>query len=133
MAFMITNECISCGICEHVCYFDAVSFHPGDEHYTIDSKKCMHCGECVDECPLLAIINIDPDRKRIKRVEINEEKCNACSLCQKKCPVDAISGTLKEGPFVINQGKCVHCGICIDACKKQNAVEVSYEFPVGLV
>lgn len=126
MAFKITKACIRCAICEHSCFFNAVSLHPGDEYYTIDPGKCVHCGECADDCPMSAIISADPGRKRITLVKINNEKCTACTLCQKKCPVDAISGVLKVKPFVINQGKCVHCGLCFEACN-QDAIEVSYE------
>ena len=124
MAFRITEACIRCDICEHSCFFHAVSLHPGEETYSIDEEKCVHCGECADNCPVAAIVSADPAKKRIM-VQIIDDKCIACSLCQRKCPVDAISGVLKVKPFVIDQGKCVHCGLCIKACNK-DAIEVRY-------
>jgi len=44
------------------------------------------------------------------------DKCKGCSLCSKKCPVGAISGEVKK-PFVIDQSKCIKCGVCMDTCK----------------
>ena len=125
MAFKITESCIRCSICEFSCFFNAISLHPEDEYYSIDPGKCVHCGECADDCPLGAIVSTDPARQRISMVRIIDENCIACILCQRKCPVDAISGVLKVKPFVINQEKCIHCGLCIPACHK-DAIEVSY-------
>jgi len=48
--------------------------------------------------------------------EINEEACTGCTACARKCPQDAITGDKKE-PHVLDQDKCIKCGICYDACK----------------
>jgi len=54
--------------------------------------------------------------KDLLKVTIIADKCKGCSLCSKKCPVGAISGEIKS-PFVIDQDKCIKCGVCIDTCK----------------
>jgi NADH-quinone oxidoreductase subunit F/NADP-reducing hydrogenase subunit HndC len=42
--------------------------------------------------------------------------CIGCTLCTRTCPTSAIVGTRKE-PHVIDAGKCIKCGTCIDKCK----------------
>lgn len=48
----ISDDCISCGICEKVCRFDAL-IRGGP--YRIDSYACEGCGACVFACPAEAI------------------------------------------------------------------------------
>jgi len=42
--------------------------------------------------------------------------CTGCVICAKKCPENAISGK-KDELHVIDQAKCIKCGICKDVCK----------------
>lgn len=48
--------CISCGLCEKSCKFDAI--HVENGHANIDYDKCKNCGMCVTACP----------RKTIRRI-----------------------------------------------------------------
>lgn len=54
--------------------------------------------------------------KAMLKYTIIADKCKGCSLCAKKCPVNAISGEIKK-PYVIDQSKCIKCGVCMDVCK----------------
>jgi ferredoxin len=60
MALKITDECISCDVCEPECPNDAIS--QGDAIYVIDPSHCTECvghyetSQCVDVCPVDAII-----------------------------------------------------------------------------
>ena len=44
------------------------------------------------------------------------DKCVGCTACKKVCPVGAITGTAKA-KHVIDNTKCVKCGLCFDTCK----------------
>jgi NADH-quinone oxidoreductase subunit F len=70
----------------------------------VNEKKCP-AGKCKD------LIEFD----------INDN-CTGCVVCAKNCPTDAISGEKKQ-LHVIDQEKCIQCGICYDVCKF-DAVEV---------
>ena len=45
MAYVISDECISCGTCEGECPAGAI----------IDADTCMDCGSCAGVCPAGAI------------------------------------------------------------------------------
>ncbi|MCL2152649.1 MAG: 4Fe-4S binding protein [Oscillospiraceae bacterium] len=53
MAYKISSECISCGVCEGDCPVEAISL--GDSHYVIDAGLCIDCGACAGSCPVDAI------------------------------------------------------------------------------
>ncbi len=59
--------------------------------------------------------------KELVTYSINES-CTGCTLCKRNCPSDAITGDPK-GLHVIDEAKCIKCGICHDVCKFA-AVEV---------
>lgn len=50
VAYIINDECISCGACEAQCPVEAIS--AGDSKYVIDADKCTECGSCADVCPV---------------------------------------------------------------------------------
>lgn len=54
--------------------------------------------------------------KELITFTINAETCTGCMLCAKNCPTDAITGERKK-PHILDQAKCVKCGVCFDSCK----------------
>ncbi len=54
--------------------------------------------------------------KNLFHYEIDSDACTGCRVCARKCPQDAITGDKKE-PHVLDQEKCIKCGICYEACK----------------
>lgn len=74
-----------------------------EEH--IHDHKCR-AGKCRDLCSY----------------EITAD-CNGCMVCAKNCPVDAIEGSKKK-QHVIDQEKCIRCGVCRDFCKYDSVVVV---------
>lgn len=53
MAYVISNECVSCGACEGECPVGAIS--QGDGQFVIDGSACLDCGACAATCPTGAI------------------------------------------------------------------------------
>jgi ferredoxin len=69
VAYKISDECLSCGVCEPECPNQAISM--GDVHFVIDPDRCTECvgffdqPQCVSVCPNESIA-LDPDRKESK-------------------------------------------------------------------
>ena len=69
MAYIITDDCISCGACESECKNDAIS--EGEAAYVIDADKCTECvgwfeaARCAEVCPVGAPVQ-DPDNSESK-------------------------------------------------------------------
>ncbi len=50
MAYVISDDCISCGACADGCPVSCIS--EGDGKYEIDAEQCIECGACADTCPV---------------------------------------------------------------------------------
>lgn len=50
------------------------------------------------------------------------DNCTGCVICAKRCPTQAIAGE-KKAKHIIDQQKCIKCGVCLEVCKF-DAVEV---------
>ena len=55
------------------------------EYPKVDIDLCIGCGECVDMCPVNAIVMNDD------KAFIIEDMCRNCQKCVRVCPVGAIS------------------------------------------
>lgn len=53
MAYVIGDDCVSCGACASTCPVGAIS--EGDGKYEINADECIECGACADGCPADAI------------------------------------------------------------------------------
>jgi ferredoxin len=52
----VNDDCNGCAACvDGTCQFNAISIDEKEQKATIDLKKCMGCGVCVDVCPTKAI------------------------------------------------------------------------------
>ena len=53
MAYVISNDCLSCGTCAGECPVGAIS--EGDGKFEIAEDACIECGTCAGVCPSEAI------------------------------------------------------------------------------
>ena len=60
--------------------------------------------------------------KALIQYRILPETCTGCGACLKACPTQAISGEKKQ-VHVIDQAKCIKCGMCYSTCRF-DAIEV---------
>ena len=54
--FVISEECIQCGLCKNNCPQQVIS---EGKPYSISQKNCLHCGICYEKCPVKAIKKIE--------------------------------------------------------------------------
>ena len=53
MAYVISDDCLSCGACAGNCPVGAIA--EGDGKYEVNASECIECGSCADTCPVGAI------------------------------------------------------------------------------
>lgn len=56
MSYVITTDCIKCGVCKDACMEAAII--EGDMHFII-TDDCIECGACLHICPLGAIEGLE--------------------------------------------------------------------------
>ncbi len=50
MAYIINDDCISCGACASECPVDAIT--EGEGKFVISADECIECGACAGACPV---------------------------------------------------------------------------------
>jgi MinD superfamily P-loop ATPase len=52
--FMISSDCVHCGVCEFMCPQTAIREAPNQ--FVVRRGLCNGCGECAPYCPVHAIV-----------------------------------------------------------------------------
>ncbi|OEU47008.1 MAG: ferredoxin [Desulfobacterales bacterium C00003060] len=53
---------------------------------TVDTAKCIGCGECVEVCPV-EVFELEDE----KAVAVNADECLGCESCVEVCEQEAIT------------------------------------------
>lgn len=53
-AYVDTNYCVACGVCQKACPFGAISVYKGI-YAEVNLDKCVGCSKCAKECPASVI------------------------------------------------------------------------------
>lgn len=63
--FVISSDCMNCGVCEFMCPTGAIVQAP--QHFVITRDQCDGCGRCVPYCIVRAIVRRDELASRQER------------------------------------------------------------------
>jgi len=125
-------KCIRCGKCMQACPYKSIKTATlldgltalGTPFIKAREIPCYLCMKCPPVCPTGALDRSLKDKKdvRMGAAVINKKECLAwnetlCRSCYQSCPIfdEAIKMDEKLRP-VVNEKKCVGCGICENVC-----------------
>jgi MinD superfamily P-loop ATPase len=54
MRYLISSDCMHCGVCEFMCPLGAIREAPNQ--FVVRRGLCNGCGDCVPYCPVRAIV-----------------------------------------------------------------------------
>jgi ferredoxin len=65
MSYIISTDCMDCGVCEFMCPEGAI--FEAKKQFVIRRDRCTDCGMCVPYCPARAIVHRDDFASRQAR------------------------------------------------------------------
>ena len=112
------KKCIGCGSCVRACKKEN---HVPDSFFRtwVERFEISEAGKTVVDSPNGGLDGFSPILTgfRVTKAFFVPKMCNHCvhTPCTQVCPVGA-SYTTKDGVVMVDEGHCVGCGYCIQAC-----------------
>jgi ferredoxin-type protein NapG len=140
---LFLERCTRCGDCLPACPFGSIKKDPADGYPVLfaNESPCFLCDDfpCVAACATEALVPLGARAEvRMGLAVVNQAMCTAdqgCRFCLAKCPTEALSVIGFEDPYpLVDQEKCVGCGICEQVCETVNdkvAIKVFSGRPVA--
>ncbi|SES71211.1 4Fe-4S dicluster domain-containing protein [Anaerobranca gottschalkii] len=96
--------------------------------FIINQSRCVGCNACVVACQQsyhlpkenqLNWVNVKEEGKYPQvKLEFKPMLCGQCDnpTCVTSCPVDGATYQRKDGIVIVDEDKCIGCGVCVGAC-----------------
>jgi Pyruvate/2-oxoacid:ferredoxin oxidoreductase delta subunit len=122
-AFLITQDCVGCGLCKQKCPWAAILGEKKKRHL-IEPTLCRGCGTCWHSCPRCAVADPGGTRRkkggrpRVLKARIDRQACVGCQNCLLNCEREAIShqDSMLSGTCQVDESRCIGCGSCLSFC-----------------
>lgn len=124
--------CIRCGKCAQICPYGSIKtaglldgpVMMGTPFIVPRSKPCYLCMKCTAVCPSGALRRSVRKKEEVRMglAELNKKECLAwqgtlCRSCYDDCPLFNEALLMdKELRPVVDEKKCVGCGVCENVC-----------------
>jgi ferredoxin-type protein NapG len=141
---LFLDRCTRCGDCLPACPYGSIKKDPvhGFPILFADESPCFLCDDfpCIAACATEALLPVEErGAVRMGLAALDEARCTAdqgCRVCLTKCPVEALGEGYSSPYPIVDQAKCVGCGICEQVCSTVNdkvAIRVISGRPAGAV
>jgi ferredoxin-type protein NapG len=125
---LFLDRCTKCGDCLPACPYASIKNDAATGYPVIfaNESPCHLCDDfpCIAACETEALLPVgDRTEVRMGVAVVSRADCTAdqgCRFCLAKCPVEALSVDFIEPYPVVDQEKCVGCGICEQVCSGVN-------------
>ncbi len=122
------ERCTKCGDCLPVCPYGSIKNDLASGYPVVfaNESACYLCDDfpCIAACETEALLPVgNRTEVRMGMAVVSRADCTAdqgCQFCLAKCPVEALSVDFTDPYPVVDEAKCVGCGICEQVCSTVN-------------